>query len=106
GREPPNSASNTTSCRASAPARSSAAVSEASLIRARFLRSPAGRYSLGLLVGGSGAPLAQSRAGISLCSRSPPQLLAPLTSRGNGFELPVPRAIRLRFRDFALSRLR
>jgi hypothetical protein len=25
---------------------------------------------------------------------------------GNGFELPVPRAIRLRFRDFALARLR
>jgi hypothetical protein len=25
---------------------------------------------------------------------------------GNGFELPVPRTIRLRFRDFALARLR
>src|SRR5437868_14562817 len=33
-----------------------------------------------------------------------PHSISPL--EGDGFELPVPHAIRLRFRDFALARLR
>ena len=46
--------------------------------------------------------------GVSLTvgSDGTPRFATDLPVEGGGFELPVPRAIRLRFRDFALARLR